>query len=130
MNVVEFMQFGENYYGRNFGFHTKRTSCLFDYARLYNEIPWKSAKNVSLNDKISCWQIIYAISEINGKHLFQTAMPYVNKINGFKEIFTQDEYGRLYVTFENYKKFAKENKKIFKLEKIKKKEIDLWLLRL
>lgn len=130
MNVDEFMEFGDNYYGRNFGYHSKRTSCLFDYANLYNEIPWKCAKSVSMNDKISYWQVIYALSEIAGKYLFQTIMPYADKIPGFHEIFTKDEFGRLYVTFENYKKFALENKKIFKIEKIKKKELNLWLLRL
>lgn len=130
MNVLEYMQFGENYYGHNFGFHTKRTSCLFDYANQYNEIPWKCAKTVAMNDKISCLQVIYAISEITGKHLFQTIKAYLDKLNGFYNIFVQDEFGRWYITFADYKKYAMENKKMFKLTTVKKKEVDLWLLRL
>ena len=41
MNISEYMTFDEDYFGHNLGFHTKKTSCLFDYARQYNEIPWK-----------------------------------------------------------------------------------------
>lgn len=130
MNVMEYMQFGENYYGHNFGFHTKRTSCLFDYVKQYNEIPWKCAKTVAMEDKISCWQVIYALSEITGKHLFQTIKAFVDKLKGFYGIFVQDEFGRWYVTYENYLTYAKANKKVFRLENIKKKEIGLWLLRL
>lgn len=130
MNVDEFMEFGEQYYGHNFGFSTKRTSCLFDYSRLYNEIPWKYSKTVAMEDKISCWQVIYALSEITGKHLYQTIKVLVDKLKGFYGIFLQDEFGRWYVTYENYLKYAKANKKVFRLENIKKKEIGLWLLRL
>lgn len=130
MNVDEFMEFGEQYYGHYFGYHTKRTSCLFDYSRLYNEIPWKFSKTVTMEDKISCWQVIYALSEINGKHLYQTIKTFIDNLKGFYGIFVQDEFGRWYVTYENYLKYAKANKKVFRLENIKKKEIGLWLLRL
>ena len=54
----------------------------------------------------------------------------VDKLKGFYGIFVQDEFGRWYVTYENYLKYAKANKKVFRLENIKKKEIGLWLLRL
>lgn len=64
MNIDEFMEFDDNYYGHYLGFHTKRTSCLFDYSRQYNEIPWKYAKSVQEDDKISYLQILYALSEI------------------------------------------------------------------
>ena len=130
MDVTEYMLFGEDYYGHNFGFHTKRASCLFDYAKQYNEIPWKCAKTVAMEDKISCWQVIYALSEITGKHLFQTIKAFVDKLKGFYGIFVQDEFGRWYVTYENYLTYAKANKKVFRLENVKKKEIGLWLLRL
>lgn len=130
MNIDEFMEFGDNYYGHYFGFHTKRTSCLFDYARQYNEIPWKYAKSVQEDDKISYLQILYALSEITGKFLYQTIKAYIEKLDGFVAMFQKDEFGRLYVSFSDYKKYAKAHKKLFKLEGIKKKEVDLWLLRL
>lgn len=130
MNVDELMVFGEQYYGHNFGYHTKRTSCLFDYSRLYNEIPWKYSKTVAMKDKISYWQVIYALSEITGKHLYQTITAFIDNLKGFYGIFVQDEFGRWYVTYENYLTYAKANKKVFKLDSIKKKEIGLWLLRL
>lgn len=58
MDVMEYMQFGENYYGHNFGFHTKRTSCLFDYAKQYNEIPWKYAKQL-------LWKIKFPVGKLS-----------------------------------------------------------------
>lgn len=130
MNIDEFMEFDDNYYGHFFGFHTKRTSCLYDYSRLYNGIPWKYSKSVQEDDKISYLQVVYALSEITGKFLYQTIKAYIEKLNDFAAIFQKDEFGRLYVTFSDYKKYAKTHKKLFKLEGVKKKEVDLWLLRL
>ena len=130
MDLEEFMTFGDNYYGHRFGFHTKRTSKLFEYARLYNDIPWKYAKTVSSDDKISYLQIVYALSEILGKFLYQTIVQAIKKIKDFECLFKKDEFGRQYVLYADYKKYAMEHKKLFKLQGIKKKEVDLWLLRL
>lgn len=130
MNLEEFMTFDENYFGHNLGFHTKRTSCLFDYARQYNQIPWKYSKSVKNTDKISILQIIYALSEITGKYLWQKIMDFIYKLDDFKEIFEVDEFGRGYISYEKYKTYAYNHKKLFKLDKVKKKEVDLWLLRL
>jgi len=130
MNLEEFMTFDENYFGHNLGFHTKRTSCLFDYARQYNQIPWKYSKSVKNTDKISILQIIYALSEITGKYLWQKIIDFIYKIDDFEEIFEVDEFGRGYICYEKYKTYAYNHKKLFKLDKVKKKEVDLWLLRL
>lgn len=130
MNLEKFMTFDENYFGHNLGFHTKRTSCLFDYARQYNQIPWKYSKSVKNTDKISILQIIYVLSEITGKYLWQKIMDFIYKLDDFEEIFEVDEFGRGYISYEKYKTYAYNHKKLFKLDKIKKKEVDLWLLRL
>ena len=130
MDLEEFMTFGDNYYGHNFGFHTKRASCLFEYDSKYNGIPWKYAKTVSNDDKISFLQIIYALSEILGKHLYQTIKPIVENISDLDDILHKDEIGRPYVLYADYKKYATEHKKLFKLKGVKNKEVDLWLLRL
>ena len=130
MNLEKFMTFDENYFGHNLGFHTKRTSCLFDYARQYNQIPWKYSKSVKNTDKISILQIIYALSEITGKYLWQKIMDFIYKLDDFEEIFEVDEFGRGYISYEKYKTYAYNHKKLFKLDKVKKKEVDLWLLRL
>ena len=130
MNLEKFMTFDENYFGHNLGFHTKRTSCLFDYARQYNQIPWKYSKSVKNTDKISILQIIYALSEITGKYLWQKIMDFIYKLDDFEEIFEVDEFGRGYISYEKYKTYAYDHKKLFKLDKVKKKEVDLWLLRL
>ena len=130
MNLEKFMTFDENYFGHNLGFHTKRTSCLFDYARQYNQIPWKYSKSVKNTDKISILQIIYALSEITGKYLWQKIIDFIYKLDDFEGIFEVDEFGRGYISYEKYKTYAYNHKKLFKLDKIKKKEVDLWLLRL
>ncbi len=130
MNLERFMTFDENYFGHNLGFHTKRTSCLFDYARQYNEIPWKYAKTVKNTDKISIFQIVYALSEITKKYLWQKIRDFIYKLDDFEVMFEFDEFGRAYISYEKYKAYAYNHKKLFKLDKVKKKEVDLWLLRL
>lgn len=91
MNISEYMTFDEDYFGHNLGFHTKKTSCLFDYARQYNEIPWEYAKSVKNTDKISILQIIYALSEITKKYLWQNIINYIYKLGDFKDIFEFDD---------------------------------------
>lgn len=130
MNLEEFMTFDENYFGHNLGFHTKRTSCLFDYARQYNEIPWKYSKTVKNTDKISIFQIVYALSEITKKYLWQKISDFIYKLDDFEVMFEFDEFGRAYISYEKYKTYAYNHKKLFKLDKVKKKDVDLWLLRL
>lgn len=130
MNLEEFMTFNDNYYPNNFGYHTKRATCLFEYDSKYNGIPWKFAKTVSNDDKISFLQIIFALSEILGKHLYQSIMPVIESIKDLDDILQKDEIGRQYILYADYKKYAMEHKKLFKLQGIKKKEVDLWLLRL
>ena len=130
MDLERFMTFDENYFGHKLGFHTKRTSCLFDYSRQYNHIPWKYAESVKNTDKISILQIIYALSEITGKYLWQKIIDFIYKLDDFEKIFEVDEFGRGYILYEKYKIYAYKHKKLFKLNKVKKKEVDLWLLRL
>lgn len=130
MDLEKYMTFDENYFGHNLGFHTKGTSCLFDYARQYNQIPWKYAKSVKNTDKISILQIIYALSEITGKYLWQKIIDFIYKLDDFEGILEVDEFGRTYVLYEDYKAYAYNHKKIFKLANVNKKEVDLWLLRL
>ena len=130
MNISEYMTFDEDYFGHNLGFHTKKTSCLFDYARQYNEIPWKYAKSVKNTDKISILQIIYALSEITKRYLWHNMINYIYKLGDFEDIFELDEFGRAYISYEKYKAYAFSHKKLFKLANVKKKEVDLWLLRL
>ncbi len=131
MNIDEYMECGENYYGRNFGFRTKRTSYLYDYSINYNGISWKYAKTVEDNDRIPYLQIMYVLSEIAGKFLYQTIKPYIENIKDFLDIFRKDEFGRTYTLFKDYKAYALSYKKLFKLNELrKKKEVNLWLLRL
>lgn len=131
MNIDEYMEYSENYYGKNFGFRTKRTSYLYDYSINYNGIPWKYAKTVEDDDRISYLQIMYVLSEITGKFLYQTIKPYIENIKDFLDIFHKDEFGRTYALFKDYKAYALSHKKLFKLNEVrKKKEVNLWLLRL
>lgn len=130
MDLEEFMTFDDNYYPHNFGFHTKRASRLFEYDSKYNGIPWKYAKSVRNDDKISFLQIIFALSEILGKHLYQSIMPIIESLEDLDDILQEDEIGRQYILYADYKKYAMVHKKFFKLQGIKNKEVDLWLLRL
>lgn len=103
---------------------------LFEISNTDIEIPWVYSKDVMPITKIGYHQIIYALSRLLGIYSIKKMKEWLNKDQTFNSLLKEDNLGRKYIIFRDYRKWAVSNYRKIKLTLIQMGELKLWILGL
>lgn len=102
----------------------------FDLLASDSDLPWVCSNFVKENSQISFYQIEYAISELLKKFYINAVDKFLVSDSEFCKLARDDNLGRPYLIYKDYRKWALKNRKKIKLKAKRRKEIDLCLLGL
>ena len=132
----------ENYYHRthkNFSSDFEKTGKidpkdtplgLFEFSNTDFDFPWIYSKEVTSSSKIGYYQVIYALSRLLGIYSTKKMKEWLNKDKVFNSLLKEDNLGRRYILYSDYRKWAVRNYKKIKLTIRQVGELQLWILGL
>lgn len=102
---------------------------LFRISNTGQEISWVYSANVTNESLIGYHQVIYALSRLICIYSNVKMKEWLDKDKTFNSLLKQDNLGRKYLSYKDYKNWATKNKKL-KLTSRQRKELSLWILGL
>ena len=116
-------------------YRKQRAYLLTEYSRptmlfASEDMPWVFSKTVKGDSQVSLSQIIYAVSELRKVYSTKMIKDLLMRDKDFNALVQKDILERSYVLYSDYKKWTQNNKKLLRLELVKRKDLDLWLLGL
>jgi len=110
--------------------HADCPTNLFSIQNTDKEIKWVSSKDVIGESRIGYHQVIYALHRNISIYSNVKMKQWLDKDKTFNSLLKEDNIGRKYIIYNDYKKWALANCKKLKLIESQKKEIAIWILGL
>lgn len=103
---------------------------LFSISNTDKEVNWIYSKDVKNNDRIGYHQILYALSRLVCIYSNVKLKQWLDRDKTFNSLIKEDNIGRKYLIYKEYKKWALENSGKLRLTERQRKEIAVWILGL
>lgn len=103
---------------------------LFGIKNTDREIELVYSDNVKNDTPIGYHQVIYALSKLIHIYSNVKLKEWLDKDKTFNSLLKEDNIGRKYLVYSDYRKWAIINSKKLNLKERQKKEIKLWILGL
>lgn len=110
--------------------HTDNPANLFSIQNTDIEIKWVYSAKVSDKSLIGYYQVIFALANHLLIYSVVKIKEWLNKDKTFNSLLKEDNLGRKYIIYSDYKKWAIANSKKLKLTCRQIKEIKEWILNL
>ena len=110
--------------------HKDSPTNLFSIQNTDREIKWVCSKDVTSESRIGYHQVVYALHRCVGIYSNVKMKQWIDKDKNFNSLLKEDNLGRKYLIYSDYKKWALANSKKLKLIETQKKEIAIWILGL
>lgn len=102
---------------------------LFAISNTEHEISWVYSADVTNESLIGYHQVVYALSRLICIYSNTKIKEWLDKDENFNSLLKQDNLGRKYLTYKDYKNWVIKNKRI-KLTDRQRRELSLWILGL
>ena len=102
---------------------------LFSLNNTDKSIPWVYSADVSEDSLIDFHQVIFAISRLINIYSTKKVKEWLDKDKKFNSLLQEDNIGRKFITYKDYKNWII-SKKSIKLTHRQRKELKLWILGL
>ncbi len=103
---------------------------LFSISNTDKEVDWIFSKDVKNNDRIGYHQILYALSRLVCIYSNAKLKQWLDRDKTFNSLIKEDNIGRKYLIYKEYKKWALKNSGKLRLTERQRKEIAVWILGL
>lgn len=102
---------------------------LFSISNTEQEISWVYSADVTNESLIGYHQVIYALSRLICIYSNVKMKEWLDKDKTFNSLLKQDNLGRKYLSYKDYKNWVTKSKRL-KLTSRQRKELSLWILGL
>lgn len=103
---------------------------LYSIANTDKEVPWVYSKFANDMSEIGYHQVIYGLSRHVGIYSNVKMRQWLDKDKTFNSLLKEDNLGRKYILYRDYRKWAADNARKLRLTDRQRKEIALWILGL
>ncbi len=103
---------------------------LFSISNTDKEVDWIYSKGVKNEDRIGYHQMLYALSRLVCIYSNAKLKQWLDRDKIFNSLIKEDNIGRKYLIYKEYKKWALENSGKLRLTERQRKEISVWILGL
>ena len=107
-----------------------REENLFGIQNTDREIKWVQSEDVKNDSLIGYHQVVFALSKLINIYSNVKMKEWLDKNKTFNSLLKEDNLGRKYLIYSDYRKWAVANSKKLNLKERQKKEIKLWILGL
>ena len=110
--------------------HRDSPTNLFGIQNTDRQIKWVQSEDVKNDSLIGYHQVVFALSKLINIYSNVKMKEWLDKNKTFNSLLKEDNLGRKYLIYSDYRKWAVANSKKLNLKERQKKEIKLWILGL